>query len=732
MEDHSEADRARGAAVLGVAALALAACGEAPEETTTAGSSSAASVDYKACMVSDAGGFDDKSFNQAGFEGLTQAETELGIEIAEVESAADTDYTPNIDQLVSQNCNLIIGVGFLLEDRDPDGRRGQPGHRLRAGRLLRSPNDDFSPVELENGKPLLFNTAAGRLPGRLPGGRHDARPAPSPPSAASRSRRSRSSWTASRTASPSTTRTSGTDVKLLGWDKATQTGVFTGDFDNQANGTNLAKHVHRPGRRHHPARRRSGRPGCGRGRQGGRQRQDHLGRLGRLRDHRVRRHHHHLGDEADRARPSSTPIKQAAEGELRRRRRTSARWRTRASASRRSTTSTSKVPAELKSKIDELKAADHLRRASSVESPELPVRRELEPASSTRQDDGPGEHSARAVVRPAPHGAAALGCRHRSPDDGVDGGGRDVKLELRGITKVFGSLVANDHIDLVVEPGEIHALLGENGAGKSTLMNVLYGLYDPDGGEILVDDKPVTFAGPGEAMAAGIGMVHQHFMLVPGVHRRRERRARARADAAPAGMHRPAAAPARRCSEISDRFGFHVDPDALVEDLPVGAQQRVEIIKALSREAEVLILDEPTAVLTPQETDELIAIMRQLKESGHLDRLHHPQAARGARRRRPDHRDPPRQGGGRGASRAPPRPSSPRSWSDARSTSASTRPPATPGETTFRVRGLTVSTPPASRHVDDVELRRRARRDPRDRRRAGQRPDRDHRGDPRA
>lgn len=191
-----------------------------------------------------------------------------------------------------------------------------------------------------------------------------------------------------------------------------------------------------------------------------------------------------------------------------------------------------------------------------------------------------------------------------------------MRLELRGITKVFGSLVANDHIDLVVEPGEIHALLGENGAGKSTLMNVLYGFYDPDGGQILVDDRPVTFAGPGQAMAAGIGMVHQHFMLVP-VFTVAENVALG---------HEPTRGgfgglldleKARRLvREISDRFGFHIDPDAVVEELSVGAQQRVEIIKALSRRAEVLILDEPTAVLTPQETDELIAIMRQLKESG--------------------------------------------------------------------------------------------------------------------
>ncbi len=189
-----------------------------------------------------------------------------------------------------------------------------------------------------------------------------------------------------------------------------------------------------------------------------------------------------------------------------------------------------------------------------------------------------------------------------------------MKLELRGITKRFGSLVANDHIDLVVEPGEIHALLGENGAGKSTLMNVIYGLYDPDEGQLLVDDAPVTFAGPGDAMAAGIGMVHQHFMLVP-VFTVAENVVLGHEPVTGGGLIDLAAA-RRRVREISDRFGFDVDPDALVEDLTVGAQQRVEIIKALSRDAKVLILDEPTAVLTPQETDELIAIMHGLRDAG--------------------------------------------------------------------------------------------------------------------
>ncbi|MGV8896818.1 MAG: ABC transporter ATP-binding protein [Rhodoglobus sp.] len=189
-----------------------------------------------------------------------------------------------------------------------------------------------------------------------------------------------------------------------------------------------------------------------------------------------------------------------------------------------------------------------------------------------------------------------------------------MKLELRGITKRFGSLVANDHIDLTVEPGEIHCLLGENGAGKSTLMNVLYGLYRADEGQILLGDEVQHFAGPGDAMAAGIGMVHQHFMLIP-VFTVAENVMLGHEDTTFGGRLDLAGA-REKVREISARFGFHVDPDARIEDLPVGVQQRVEIIKALSRDAKVLVFDEPTAVLTPQETDELMAIMRQLKESG--------------------------------------------------------------------------------------------------------------------
>ena len=189
-----------------------------------------------------------------------------------------------------------------------------------------------------------------------------------------------------------------------------------------------------------------------------------------------------------------------------------------------------------------------------------------------------------------------------------------MELEIRGLTKRFGSFVANDDISLTIEPGEIHCLLGENGAGKSTLMNMLYGLLEPTAGEILLDGEPITFASPGDAIAAGIGMVHQHFMLVPPftvaenvMLGREQTRGLGVLDRDKAADH---------VRELSERYRLAVDPNIRVEDLPVGVQQRVEIIKALTNEAEVLILDEPTAVLTPQEIDELMDIMRSLKEQG--------------------------------------------------------------------------------------------------------------------
>lgn len=187
-------------------------------------------------------------------------------------------------------------------------------------------------------------------------------------------------------------------------------------------------------------------------------------------------------------------------------------------------------------------------------------------------------------------------------------------IELRGITKRFGAVVANEDVNLTLKAGQVLGLLGENGAGKSTLMNVLCGLYAPTAGSILIDGKPVTFDGPGDAIRSGIGMVHQHFMLVPvftvaqnvvlGVE--------------PVGkLDRLDLNTARQeLADISARYGLSVDPDALVENLPVGLQQRVEIIKVLFREADVIIFDEPTAVLTPQEVDEFFAIVRTLRDAG--------------------------------------------------------------------------------------------------------------------
>ena len=189
-----------------------------------------------------------------------------------------------------------------------------------------------------------------------------------------------------------------------------------------------------------------------------------------------------------------------------------------------------------------------------------------------------------------------------------------MSLELRGITKAFGSLTVNDSIDLKVEAGQIHAILGENGAGKSTLMNIVYGLLKADSGEIFVDGKIQNISEPSDALSAGIGMVHQHFMLIP-VFTVAENIVLGHEKIGKFGVldiERAREAIIR----VSKDFGFSVDPDAIVETLPVGIQQKVEIIRALIYEAKVLILDEPTAVLTPQETDELLKTMQELKSKG--------------------------------------------------------------------------------------------------------------------
>ncbi|MEZ4667078.1 MAG: ABC transporter ATP-binding protein [Anaerolineae bacterium] len=188
-----------------------------------------------------------------------------------------------------------------------------------------------------------------------------------------------------------------------------------------------------------------------------------------------------------------------------------------------------------------------------------------------------------------------------------------VVLEVRGLTKRFPGVLANDHIDLKLVKGEVLGLLGENGAGKSTLMNLIYGLYAPDEGEIVINGKPAHIRNPNDAIGLGIGMVHQHFQLVPVLTVTDNIMLGNESVNGPFLNRRSAR---QRIVDISRQYGLEVDPDALVQDLPVGVQQRVEIIKALYRKADILILDEPSAVLTPQETEGLFGIMRTLLERG--------------------------------------------------------------------------------------------------------------------
>jgi len=187
-------------------------------------------------------------------------------------------------------------------------------------------------------------------------------------------------------------------------------------------------------------------------------------------------------------------------------------------------------------------------------------------------------------------------------------------LEMRGITKRFPGVLANDHINFQLERGEIHAMLGENGAGKTTLMNILYGLYTPDEGQVLLNGQEVSIRAPDDAIRLGIGMVHQHFMLVP-VMTVAENIILG-TEVVKNGFVLDLGSAAKRIRELSRQYGLEIDPEAYVKDLPVGVQQRVEIVKALYREADILVLDEPTAVLTPQEADELFVIMRSLVAQG--------------------------------------------------------------------------------------------------------------------
>jgi general nucleoside transport system ATP-binding protein len=190
----------------------------------------------------------------------------------------------------------------------------------------------------------------------------------------------------------------------------------------------------------------------------------------------------------------------------------------------------------------------------------------------------------------------------------------EIVLELRGITKQFPGVLANDHVDFDLRRGEVHALLGENGAGKSTLMSILYGLYHPDDGEILIGGEPVRMSTPKEAIERGVGMVHQHFMLIP-VMTVAENIVLAE-EPTKAGIVLDVAVARRRVEDIARQFNFAINPDARIENISVGQQQRVGILKALYRRADILILDEPTAVLTPQEAQELFTILRTLVREG--------------------------------------------------------------------------------------------------------------------
>jgi simple sugar transport system ATP-binding protein len=186
-------------------------------------------------------------------------------------------------------------------------------------------------------------------------------------------------------------------------------------------------------------------------------------------------------------------------------------------------------------------------------------------------------------------------------------------LSLKGVVKTFPGVLANDNVDFSLEKGEIHTLLGENGAGKTTLVNILYGLYTPDKGEILINGQRAEIHTPSDALSYGIGMVHQHFMLIPimnvaeNIMLGKEIRRRGLLDRVEAD---------KIIRELCQRYKFDLHPNDLIKDLPIGTQQKVEILKALYREANILILDEPTAVLTPQESEELFAILRSLKQEG--------------------------------------------------------------------------------------------------------------------
>ncbi len=237
------------------------------------------------------------------------------------------------------------------------------------------------------------------------------------------------------------------------------------------------------------------------------------------------------------------------------------------------------------------------------------------PSNPSPADPDPSPPDSITAAVPGPEEAAtALAAGGVTVDPAVAAAPRAPALEMRGITKRFPGVLANDAIDLSIQPGQIHALLGENGAGKSTLMNILYGLLTPDEGEILLDGQPVTITGPTDAIARGIGMVHQHFMLVPVFTVAENIILGNETMANPIFLD--AHKSEGRIRDLARQLGFEIDPDAITGELSVGIQQRIEILKALYRGARVLILDEPTAVLTPQETAEIFSVFKRLAAEG--------------------------------------------------------------------------------------------------------------------
>ena len=525
---------------------------------------------FLGCMVTDTGGINDKSFNQSAWQGMQEAAAaNPNVTVKYLQSTSQSDYVPNINTFLGQKCGIIVTVGFLMAAATQTAAQKNPTPALRDRGLYA-----YTPGRSKNIDALVFNTVQdGFLGGYLAAGMTKTGKVATFGGMKLPHRDDLHGRLLGRRAvlqRASTTR----NVQVLGWNEPTQKGSFTGDFTNQTKGqTTTQTFISEGADVIFPV---AGNVGLGAAKavqnadNAGRQRQHALGGHRRLRQRgAVLQVLHHQRDQGHPGRGEDRGARPPQSGSF--------------------------------------KGGNYIGTLANGGAGALAVprlRRQGAGRAAGRAEDHPDRN------RERDHQDADQEPGQLEPARD----GTTVELELRGITKRFGPLVANDGISLSVAPGQVHALLGENGAGKTTLMNVLYGLMQPDEGEILIDGKPARFHSPKDAIAAGIGMVHQHFMLVPvftvaenvtlGIEQ--------------AGRARPArpAQTRREVADLSHRYGLDVDPDALVEDLPVGIQQRVEIVKALVRQANVLILDEPTAVLTPAETEELFRIIRQLRDGG--------------------------------------------------------------------------------------------------------------------